>query len=158
MPLVHKIWSSRILSRKQNCQFLDLKVTHSSLDLYISLPVLLFRSFAFLGQLFLKVETCNKTFTWIFGSTQHVDGFWVCVCFPLWWSLTESCSLLHGLKDLFLLQKLSLTVKLITWSGTRDINPHVCLWAWVHGWMGKILKMQIRYWTSYMYTQIQLQL
>ena len=37
----------------------------------------------------------------------------VCVCFPLT-SLTESYSLLHGLKDLFLLQKLSLTIKLIT--------------------------------------------
>ena len=37
----------------------------------------------------------------------------VCGCFPLA-SLTESCSLLDGLKDFFLLQKLSLTIKLIT--------------------------------------------
>ena len=61
----------------------------------------------------------------------------VCACFPLA-SLTESCSLLHGLKNFFLLQRLSLTIKLITSEVVQGTS--VCMSIYGHEFMGEWAK------------------
>ena len=72
----------------------------------------------------------NKIFLEIFRSMLH--GF--LPLSPV--SLTELCSFWYGLKDLFTLHKLSLTVKTddVT-KGRKDVDPHGRLQA-VQGRMG----------------------
>ena len=75
-------------------------------------------------------EQWNKIFMEIFRSMLH--GF--LPLSPV--SLTELCSFWYGLKDLFTLHKLSLTVKTddVT-KGRKDVDPHGRLRA-VQGRMG----------------------
>ena len=61
----------------------------------------------------------------------------VCVSFPLA-SLTESCSLLDGLKDFFLLQQLSLTLKLITSEVVQGTSIRMSVYG--HEFMGEWAK------------------